>query len=56
MDKRLKRSRMRVELAISAHLGLEIIYIIIFLRINIWRAPVYAWNSHPPSTWGKELF
>ena len=56
MYKRLTLSRISVELAAPANLELTIIQIIILLCINVWRAPVYVWMSHPPPTWGYELF
>ena len=56
MYKRLMRSFMRVEFAFPSYLGLGIIYKIILPCIHVWRAPVYAWNSHPLPTWGQELF
>ena len=46
----MTRSRIRVELASPAYMGLEIIKIIILPCIHDGHAPVYAWNSHaqPP--------
>ena len=52
MYKRLTRTRIRVERASHAYSGLGIIWIIILPCINAWRAPVYAWNSQPPPSWG----
>ena len=56
MYPRLTHSLMREDLASSAYLGLEIIWMIILPCRNVWRAPGYTWNSHPSLTWGYELF
>ena len=52
MYKRLTRSRIRVELASHAYLGLGIIRKNILPFINDWRTPLYVWNTHPPPTFG----
>ena len=51
MHKGLTRTCIHVEVASPAYLELDIIYIIILSCINVWHAPVYAWNSHLPPTW-----
>ena len=52
----LTRSRTRIKLASPANLGLSIILIINLPCIDFCLIPVYASISHPPPTWGKELF
>ena len=47
MYKHLARSHIHADLASPMYLGLEIIKIIILPCVDTFRAPVYAWNSHP---------
>ena len=56
MYTRLTRFRMLVKLASPAYLRLRIIEITILQCINVWRASVYGWNSHPPPTCGQAFF
>ena len=56
MYKRLTRFRTHVELASLAYLDLKNILIIILPSMHVWCTSVWASNSHPPPTWGEELF